>query len=41
MITRREEQMCAEVMQTNKLSLTQIADDKEPANLGSCSSTRK
>lgn len=28
MITRREEQMCAEVMQTNKLSLTQIADDK-------------
>lgn len=29
MITRREEQMCAEVMQTNALSLTQIADDKE------------
>lgn len=29
MITRREEQMCAEVMQTNKLSLVQIADDKE------------
>ena len=29
MITRREEQMCAEVMQTNKLSLTQIADDKD------------
>ena len=29
MITRREEQMCAEVMQKNSLTLTQIADDKE------------
>lgn len=27
MITRREEQMCAEVMQKNSLTLTQIADD--------------
>ena len=29
MITRREEQMCAEVMQTNSLTIKEIADDKE------------
>lgn len=29
MITRREEQMCAEVMQNNSLNMTYIADDKD------------